>query len=151
MTLIHEDDAALTPDEIALVRAGFARIAPAAEAVGLAFYAKLFELDPSLRSLFAADLRPQVGHLMTALTMVVRSLDDLTPLLPRLRALGRSHFAYGVMPLDFATVGAALLATLEPGLGDDFTPAARDAWSRAYQVLADVMIAGMAEATSRAA
>ena len=67
----------MTPTEIALVREGFAKVAPNAEQVGLAFYDRLFALDPSLRTMFTGDIRAQVGHLMGALTMVVRSLDNL--------------------------------------------------------------------------
>jgi hemoglobin-like flavoprotein len=136
----------MTPTQVALVRAGFDRIAPVAEDVGLAFYQKLFQLDPSLRALFPEDLRPQVGHLMTALTMVIRSLDDLSPVIGRVRVLGRSHASYGVKPHDFSTVGAALLATLEEGLNEDFTEDARQAWTMAYTTLAGAMTAAMAEA-----
>ncbi len=71
----------MTPQEIALIRQGFARIAPQAEQVGLAFYERLFARDPSLRALFRGDIRTQAGHLMAALGLVIRSLDDLGPVL----------------------------------------------------------------------
>lgn len=135
----------MTPVQIALVREGFDRIAPDAENVGLAFYQKLFELDPTLRAMFATDLRPQVGHLMSALTLVVRSLDDLGPVLGQVRLLGSRHTGYGVTPAQFDTVGAALLATLETGLGPAFTSEAREAWTAAYTTLAGAMIAAMGE------
>ena len=135
----------MTPVQIALVREGFDRIAPDAENVGLAFYQKLFELDPTLRAMFATDLRPQVGHLMSALTLVVRSLDDLGPVLGQVRLVGSRHTGYGVTPAQFDTVGAALLATLETGLGPAFTSEAREAWTAAYTTLAGAMIAAMGE------
>ena len=141
----------MTPHQVALVREGFERIAPNAEDVGMAFYAKLFELDPKLRAMFPRDLRSQVGHLMGALAMVVRSLHDLGPVLGRVQALGRRHAAYDVKPEQFATVGAAFLATLAAGLGDAFTDEARDAWSTAYSTLADAMIAAMDEPAPLAA
>jgi hemoglobin-like flavoprotein len=141
----------MTPTDIALVRAGFDRIAPEAARIGLEFYDRLFALDISLRTLFPSDLRPQVGHLMAALAMVVKSLDNLAPVLDRVRALGRRHAAYGVEPRDFAAVGAALLATLEAELGEAFTEEARAAWSSAYGTLAHAMIAAMREAMPAAA
>jgi hemoglobin-like flavoprotein len=137
----------MTPTQVALVRAGFDRIAPKADDVGLAFYEKVFEMDPSLRPLFPEDIRPQVRHLMAALTMVIRSLDDLSPVLERVRTLGRNHAAYGVKPHDFTVVGAALLATLEQGPAEDFTAQAREAWTIAYTTLAGAMVGAMAEAT----
>jgi len=141
----------MTPNEIALVRQGFDHIAPTGEAVGLAFYDRLFALDPSLRALFRGDIRTQVGHLMAALGMVVRSLDNLAPVLERIQALGRRHGGYGVQPQHFATVGAAFLATLDAGLGDAFTADARAAWTRAYETLAGAMIAAMAGPVTEAA
>jgi nitric oxide dioxygenase len=61
-------------------------------------------------------------------------------MLPAVRDLGRRHGGYGVKPGHYATVGDALLSTLEQGLGAEFTPARRDAWAAAYGLLADVMI-----------
>ena len=84
---------------------------------------------------------------MAALTMVIRSLDDLSPVLERARALGRNHAAYGVKPHDFTVVGAALLATLEQGPAEDFTAQAREAWTIAYTTLAGAMVGAMADAT----
>jgi len=46
---------------------------------------------------------------------------------------------YGVKDAYYDTVGAALLWTLERGLGAAFTPAVRDAWTETYTVLATVM------------
>ena len=129
----------MSPDEIVLVRQGFSRIAPMSEQVGMAFYDRLFALDPSLRALFRGDIRSQAGHLMAALAMVVRSLDNLSSILERIQALARRHVAYGVQPHHFATVGAAFLGTLEAGLGEAFTPEARAAWTRAYETLAGAM------------
>ena len=143
--------AGLRHAEIALVRSGFDRIAPDAERIGLAFYDRLFALDLSLRTLFPTNLRPLAGHLMAALAMVVRSLDDLAPVLDQVRALGHRHASYGVEPRDFTTVGTALLATLEAELDEAFTEAARAAWSSAYGTLSDAMIAAMIEAMPVAA
>jgi nitric oxide dioxygenase len=49
--------------------------------------------------------------------------------------------AYDVQPEDYATVGAALLWTLEQGLGFAYTPEAADAWSAAYAALSETMLA----------
>ena len=141
----------MTPDEIALIRQGYNHIEPIAEQVGVALYERIFALDPSLRALFRGEMRFHAGNLMTALGMVVRSLDDLGPILERIQALGRRHASYGVQPQHFALGGTALLATLEAGLGDAFTPRARAAWSRAYETLVGAMLAAMAETRPQAA
>ena len=54
--------------------------------------------------------------------------------------LARRHVAYGVRPEHYQPVGAALLWTLEQGLGDQFTEETRAAWTHAYGTLAEVMI-----------
>ena len=51
----------------------------------------------------------------------------------------RRHVRYGVQDAHYETVGAALLWTLERGLGEAFTPAVREAWAETYTVLATVM------------
>ena len=53
---------------------------------------------------------------------------------------------YGVRPEHFDVVGAALLWTLEQGLGELFTPTVRDAWAAAWDVIADAMRTGMRQA-----
>lgn len=49
------------------------------------------------------------------------------------------HAGYGVKAEHYATVGAALLWTLEKGLGEGFTPPVREAWSTMYGTVAAVM------------
>ena len=141
----------MTQDEINLVRQGYDRIAPLAEQVGFEIYERVFAMDPSLRALFHIDMPTQVHHFMGALTMVVQSLDNLTPILEQIQALGRRHATYGVQPRHFAMGGVALLDTLEARLGEAFTPEARAAWTRAYETLTGAMIAAMTDTMPQAA
>lgn len=60
-------------------------------------------------------------------------------ILPAVEDLGRRHVAYGVKDAHYDPVGAALLWTLEQGLGDAFTPPVRDAWTQTYVTLAGAM------------
>jgi nitric oxide dioxygenase len=46
---------------------------------------------------------------------------------------------YGVRREHYATVGAALLWTLQSGLGEEFTPEVREAWASAYLLLSTTM------------
>ncbi|HEU5293767.1 MAG TPA: globin domain-containing protein, partial [Burkholderiaceae bacterium] len=112
----------MTPAQIELVQASFTRLADRADAVAGAFYDRLFALDPTLRPLFAADLRAQRAKLMTMLATALQGLHDLPSLLPAARALGARHARYGVRDEHHAIVGRALLDTLRDGLGRAFTP-----------------------------
>lgn len=129
----------MTPRQISLVQASFGPLAGSADAVAKAFYARLFELDPSLRAMFAPDLGAQRVKLMQMLTAAVRGLDDLHTLLPAVRALGRRHAGYGVADAHYDTVGRALLDTLRSGLGAAFTPELEQAWRAVYAALSDAM------------
>jgi hemoglobin-like flavoprotein len=141
----------VTPDQKLLVQDSFRLVVPIADTAAELFYGRLFELDPSLRMLFRGDMREQGRKLMQMLTVAVRGLDTLEAVVPAVQALGRRHATYGVQPQHFDTVGAALLWTLERGLGAAFTPDVRDAWAAVYELLSSVMKDSMAESTLRRA
>jgi hemoglobin-like flavoprotein len=122
-----------------LVQSSFAKVAPIAETAAALFYGRLFELDPSLRYMFHGDMAEQGRKLMNMLTLAVRGLDRPDQLIPAVEMLGRRHTGYGVKPEHYGTVAAALLWTLEQGLGDDFTPEVKDAWVAVYTLLANTM------------
>ncbi len=134
----------LTPEQIALVKKSFEHVIPITDTAAALFYRRLFELDPALRPLFQADLYMQGRTLMSMLGMTVKGLDRLDDLVPAVQKLGERHRGYGVTDGHYATVGAALLWTLEQGLGERFTPEVRAAWASAYALLADTMRAAAA-------
>jgi len=129
----------VTPDVQRLVRESFAKLAPNAEATAGVFYDRLFALDPSLRSLFKGDIAEQGRKLMTMIGTAVANLHRLEAIVPTVQDLGRRHVGYGVEPTHYQTVAAALLWTLEQGLGDDFTSETRQAWVECYTTLASTM------------
>jgi hemoglobin-like flavoprotein len=134
----------MTPEHIALVQRTFAEVLPMAETAAALFYERLFALDPTLRSLFHGDMQEQGRKLMAMLQMVVGGLrrpDELAPIVQR---LGVRHRGYGVRDAHYATVGAALLWTLEQGLGARFSPEVQAAWTSAYTLLANIMRAAAA-------
>jgi nitric oxide dioxygenase len=131
----------MTPEEVSLIRSSWAAVEPIADTAAGLFYGRLFELDPTLERLFRrTDMAAQRKVLMQTLTVVVKSLDRLEQIVPAVQALGRRHAGYGVREPHYATVGDALLWTLEQGLGEAFTPAVRDAWATAYGTLSSAMI-----------
>ena len=136
----------MTSAEIHLVKDSFRQIVPIADQAAALFYARLFELDPALRHLFRGDMREQGRKLMTMIAAVVQSLEHLDTLVPAVRQLGARHAGYGVTPDHYAVVGAALLWTLEKGLGPAFTPDVRDAWTSTYSLLANTMLEAQREA-----
>jgi nitric oxide dioxygenase len=100
----------------------------------------LFEIAPEIKPLFRGDMAEQGRKLMATLGAVVNSLGNLEAILPAASALAQRHVGYGVKAADYVPVGAALLWTLEKGLGERWTPQLAQAWGAAYALLSDYMI-----------
>ena len=104
------------------------------------FYWRLFEIAPAVKPLFRGDMTEQGCKLMATLGVVVNSLGNLEAVLPAASALAKRHVDYGVKAADYTPVGAALLWTLERGLGPQWTREAAAAWTAAYSILSGFMI-----------
>ena len=129
----------MTPQQIELVQRRFQKVVPIAGTAADLFYDRLFEIAPEMRSLFPDDISEQKRKLMAMLSTAVANLHKLDTILPAVKDLGQRHKGYGVMVVHYAPVGAALLWTLEKGLGSDFTPDVKAAWTATYNALSSVM------------
>lgn len=137
----------MTPEEIRLVRSSWSMIAERSDAFSARFYDHLFVIDAGAAQLFnGVEMSIQRWKLAQTLGVVVQALDDLDTLLPAVAALGRRHTQYGVLPHHFDSVGAALLQAFVDTLGQQFTPAVRAAWVRAYSLVATEMQKGLESA-----
>ena len=138
----------LNSHHIQLVQQSFAQVTPIADEAAKLFYQRLFHLDPSLSSLFKGDMTQQGRKLMQMISTAVGNLSNLEKLVPVVQALGVRHEGYGVKPEHYDTVGAALLWTLEQGLGPAFSAEVRQAWTEVYTVLASTMKAAAAQSVA---
>lgn len=130
----------MTPEQVALVQQSFAKVAPIADTAAVMFYGRLFEVAPAVKAMFPPDMSQQRKKLMATLAVVVNGLSNLEAVLPAAGSLAVRHVAYGARPEHYPVVGAALLWTLERGLGDAWTPDVADAWTAAYGLLSAYMI-----------
>jgi hemoglobin-like flavoprotein len=131
----------MTPEQIKAIQESFARVVPISEQAAALFYGRLFEIAPALKPLFRGDMTEQGHKLMATLGVVVNGLADMESVLPAASALAKRHVDYGVEAADYQPVGAALLWTLERGLGEQWTPQLATAWTEAYTILSGFMIA----------
>jgi hemoglobin-like flavoprotein len=129
----------MTPQQIELVQTSFKKVVPIAATAADLFYGRLFEIAPEVRPMFPQDMTEQKAKLMGMLGTAVTNLHKLETILPAVKALGERHKGYGVTAAHYAPVGAALLWTLEKGLGADFTPEVKSAWTETYTALAGLM------------
>jgi nitric oxide dioxygenase len=130
----------MTEDQVKLVQQSFAKVAPISETAAVLFYDRLFEVAPSVKAMFPADMTEQRKKLMATLAVVVNGLANLQSILPAASALATRHVSYGARPEHYPVVGAALLWTLEKGLGEAWTPEVAEAWTAAYATLSGYMI-----------
>ena len=130
----------LSKEQIGIIKYTWLRVVPIADVAAMLFYDNLLRANPELTPMFArSDMSEQRKKLVASLNLVVLSLDSLESVVPALQSLGRKHVGYGVQEEHYDAVGAALLETLGQGLGTEFTPEARAAWTTAYGVIAGVM------------
>ena len=80
----------MTPEQVNLVQQSFAKVAPISEQAAVLFYDRLFEVAPSVKAMFPADMTEQRKKLMGTLAVVVNGLSNLGSVLPAASALGKA-------------------------------------------------------------
>ncbi len=115
--------------DITRVKETFQRVVPIADRLAPLFYARLFELDPQLRSLFAGDMTEEGRKLINIIALTVAALERPSHVVTILHDLAARQLGPGTKEEHYFTVGIAWMWTLEKGLGPDFTPAVQAAWT----------------------
>ena len=118
-----------------------------AQEVAETFYSYLFAACPKLRRMFPAAMTTQNERLFRALMKIVSLLDEPDRLARYLGQLGFDHLKYGVKPEHYDAVGKALIRTLARHC-TVWGEAEEAAWTAAYRLAADAMIAGAAGHTT---
>ena len=128
------------------------------ELTGEMFMRKAFEICPETKDMFGfpgarfddPDLSKNKKfmakgvRLIRAVDMAVSFLGpDLEPLEQTLFQLGKRHVARKCKPRHWNVVGEILFYIFEQGLGDDFTPDLRKAWTILYNFLRYVTLFGI--------
>jgi hemoglobin-like flavoprotein len=129
----------MTPEEVVMVQESWEKVLPISDKAAELFYGRLFEIAPEVKPYFKGDMEEQGRKLMAMINTAINALNELESVVPAVQAMAVRHVDYGVKPEDYDAVGAALIWTLDAGLGDAFTDDVRDAWVKVYTTLADVM------------
>ncbi len=132
-------------EQLKLVQDSLLLVQPIARQVAKSFYLHLFEIAPQTKKMFTGDMERQESMLMTSLSLAMNGLSDMEYILPSVRALGERHFTYGVKPEHYQPAIESFLWSLEYHLGEQFTPALRDAWNQAFHALAEAMLSAYEE------
>jgi hemoglobin-like flavoprotein len=132
----------VTPDDLALLERTVTELHPRGDEVAADFYRRLFDRVPEARMLFTTDLVEQRQKFFATLTEIVTSLHDLTAVAEPTHELGARHRAYGVQPHHYGEVGQVLVDTMAAAMGERFTAAHRTAWTRGFDLVAELMQQG---------
>jgi hemoglobin-like flavoprotein len=137
----------MNDNQIKIVKESFALVAKIpAETVGELFYNRLFEIAPEVKPMFGnSDMTEQSRKLIGMLAYVINKLDSLEAIIDEVAKLAKRHVKYGVQPAHYQPVGAALLWTLEKGLGTNWNGELASAWTLCYVTLSGAMIAACEE------
>jgi hemoglobin-like flavoprotein len=127
-------------EQLRLVLDSLTLVQPLADQIAKSFYLHLFEVVPHTKKLFTGDMDRQGSMLMTSLSLAVSGLSDLDEIRPSVQALGERHFSYGVKPEHYQPALESFIWALEHHLGEQFTPALKDAWTVAFRALTETML-----------
>src|SRR6185437_10992946 len=134
--------------DVARLKSSWGAVADFGDEVPQYFYSTLFVIHPQTRAMFPPSMAAQRDRLVGALGYTVANVDNLDELVPVLQQLGRDHRKFGVEAEHYPLVGEALLITLEHFLGEQWDHDLSQAWSSAYEVIAQVMCDAATESAS---
>lgn len=107
------------------------------------FYKNMFNEHPELLDIFN-ETNQKLGRQQTALATTVlaaaKNLDKLETLLPQVTQISHKHRALQILPEHYPIVGHHLLGAIKEVLGEAANDDIINAWSEAYDEIADVFI-----------
>ncbi|MEM7669422.1 MAG: globin domain-containing protein [Pseudomonadota bacterium] len=129
-----------TETERKLIRKTYAAAREKIEEASTAFYDRVLAQSDQMRAMFRGDMTDQRMRFMTALGVIVGTLDRPDELGKTLSHLGSGHAALGVRPAHYQIMNAVLIATLADYAGETWSADAEAAWQRALTGVADAMM-----------
>ena len=130
---------------VELLEQSFAAVAPHGQQLVDTFYRRLFNDYPGVQPMFQnVEIAKQKQKLLASLKLVVDNLRKPDVLTNALESMGARHVEYGTRAEHYPAVGATLLASLAEVAGNAWTDEIARAWSDAYVVISQIMLAGAA-------
>ncbi len=126
---------------VQLLRDSFAKLQPQGEAISRRFYEELFSRYPSVVPLFArTSIEEQHRKLLSAISLVIESVDDPGRLQGILHELGKRHQGYGALAEHYPLVAETLLSVMAEFAGELWTDQVAAAWQDALNAVAELML-----------
>jgi len=135
----------MTPEQLDQVQASYATLGRAAPEMEMDFYGRLFAADPSAEALFTQGPEVMADKFADELDAIVQAITSFDTFAPRVRDLAVRHVGYGVQTRHYHAVGEALIGALAAHLAGSWDDALEAAWRRAYNLVAEMMMATAAQ------
>ncbi len=132
-----------SPKTLEIVKATVPVLEEHGTAITTVFYKNMFNQHPELLDIFN-ETNQKLGRQQTALAMTVlaaaKHLDKLAVLLPQVTQISHKHRALQILPEHYPIVGHHLVGAIKEVLGEAANDDIIDAWTEAYDEIADVFI-----------
>lgn len=107
------------------------------------FYKRMFTYNPELKSVFNMGNQSngkQKQALAGAVLAYAEHIDNPAVLINVLKGIGSKHVSLNIQAEDYVIVGNHLIASIQEVLGESATVELLEAWTAAYNELAEIMI-----------
>src|SRR5215203_5899429 len=131
----------MTPEQLEMVRSSYGMLGQGAPAMAADFYRRLFDADPSARELFVESQDVMAVKFAAELDAIVEAITSYETFAPRVQGLAVRHRQYGVHTHHYRAVGDALVNALAAHLETVWDAELEAAWRRAYNLVAEMMMA----------
>jgi hemoglobin-like flavoprotein len=135
----------MTPEQLAMVQKSYTALGSGATTMANDFYRRLFAADPSTRELFTAGPDVMAVKFAAELEALVEAISSFPDFAPRVRELGARHAAYRVQTRHYHAAREALIGALAEHLAPQWNAETEEAWRRAYNLVAEMMMAAAVE------
>lgn len=133
----------INQQEINIVKSTAPIIKQHGQQITTRMYEIMFQNHPEVKAQFDISAQKngtQPAKLATAVYSYATHIDDLGALKVMVDKIAHRHVKTHVLPEQYPIVGECLLQAIQEILGDTATEEIIAAWSKAYQVLADIFI-----------
>lgn len=135
--------ASLTPSQIAIVKSTAPLLKEHGEKITTLFYSNMISANPDLNNVFNRTSQvtgAQPRALASAVFAFASYVDDLGKLSGAVARMAEKHVSLGIRPEQYTIVGKYLIEAVAEVLGDAVTPEVAEAWTNAYNMLANILI-----------
>jgi len=133
----------LTDKHIDIIKSTIPLLENAGPTLTAHFYQRMFEQNPELKNIFNMANQhsgKQQVALFEAIAAYAKNIENLQVLTSAVERIAQKHTSFHIQAEHYAIVGHHLIETLRELAPDAFTEDVEEAWTNAYQFLAQIFI-----------